>query len=213
MRTTRALDMFGCARARVVCRTRVSAREDAKRAAKICLPFAVSTQLPQAMSPQFWRRFLRRAPLSHSCSRLPAAFSTGRGIPEPTTAHEPRPPPRCRREASSPAPRAATNKLLFIMYGGRMEQQQSVRTSAPAPRRSGPACASRRAATPSGSFRSRASNVSPTCRVPSTSYSSTRDATIVKLRKEISKEANKRECELRETYKRKGFDPSAMNTV
>ena len=50
-------------------------------------------------------------------------------------------------------------------------------------------------------------------RVPSTSYSSTRDATIVKLRKEISKEANKRECELRETYKRKGFDPSAMNTV
>ena len=50
-------------------------------------------------------------------------------------------------------------------------------------------------------------------RVPSTSYSSTSDATIVKLRKEIRDKANKRERELRETYKRKGFDPSAMNTV
>ena len=50
-------------------------------------------------------------------------------------------------------------------------------------------------------------------RVPSTSYSSTRDATIVKLRKEIRDKANKRECELREAYKLNDFDPSAMNTV
>ena len=50
-------------------------------------------------------------------------------------------------------------------------------------------------------------------RVPSTSYSSTSDATIVKLRKEIRDKANKRECELREAYKLNDFDPSAMNTV
>ena len=40
-----------------------------------------------------------------------------------------------------------------------------------------------------------------------------RDATIVKLRKEIRDKANKRECELREAYKLNDFDPSAMNTV
>ena len=50
-------------------------------------------------------------------------------------------------------------------------------------------------------------------RVTSTSYSSTSDATIVKLRKEIRDKANKRECELREAYKLNDFDPSAMNTV
>ena len=50
-------------------------------------------------------------------------------------------------------------------------------------------------------------------RVPSTSYSSTSDATIVKLRKEIRDKANDRERKLREAYKRNGFDPSAMNTV
>ena len=52
-------------------------------------------------------------------------------------------------------------------------------------------------------------------RVPSTSYSSTSDATIVKLRKEIRNKANKRECELREAYKRNGFGPgpTPMDTV
>ena len=50
-------------------------------------------------------------------------------------------------------------------------------------------------------------------RVPSTSYSSTSDATIVKLRKEIRDKANDRERKLREAYKRNDFDPTAMNTV
>ena len=50
-------------------------------------------------------------------------------------------------------------------------------------------------------------------RVPSTSYSSTSDATIVKLRKEIRNKANKRERELHETYKRDGFGPTPMDTI
>ena len=50
-------------------------------------------------------------------------------------------------------------------------------------------------------------------RVPSTSYSSTSDTTIVGLRKEIRDKANDRERKLREAYKRNDFDPSAMNTV
>ena len=50
-------------------------------------------------------------------------------------------------------------------------------------------------------------------RVPSTSYSSTRDATIVKLRKEIRDKANDRERKLREAYKRNGFGPTPMDTV
>ena len=50
-------------------------------------------------------------------------------------------------------------------------------------------------------------------RVPSTSYSSTSDATIVKLRKDIRDKANVRERKLREAYKLNDFDPSAMNTV
>ena len=50
-------------------------------------------------------------------------------------------------------------------------------------------------------------------RVPSTSYSSTSDATIVKLRKEIRDKANDRERKLREAYKRNGFGPTPMDTV
>ena len=50
-------------------------------------------------------------------------------------------------------------------------------------------------------------------RVTSTSYSSTSDATIVKLRKAIRNKANKRERELHETYKRDGFGPTPMDTV
>ena len=50
-------------------------------------------------------------------------------------------------------------------------------------------------------------------RVPSTSYSSTRDATIVKLRKEIRDKANDRERKLREAYELNDFDPTAMDTV
>ena len=50
-------------------------------------------------------------------------------------------------------------------------------------------------------------------RVPSTSYSSTSDATIVKLRKEIRDKANDRERKLREAYELNDFDPTAMDTV
>lgn len=50
-------------------------------------------------------------------------------------------------------------------------------------------------------------------RVPSTSYSSTSDATIVGLRKEIRDKANDRERKLRETYKLNDFGPTAMDTV
>ena len=50
-------------------------------------------------------------------------------------------------------------------------------------------------------------------RVPSTSYSSTSDTTIVGLRKEIRDKANKRERELREAYKLNDFGPTPMDTV
>ena len=40
-----------------------------------------------------------------------------------------------------------------------------------------------------------------------------RDATIVKLRKEIRDKANDRERKLREAYKRNGFGPTPMDTV
>ena len=65
-----------------------------------------------------------RAPPSDSSGRPPGAFSADRGIPEQKTVHEPRSPRRRREAGSLPHAVAATNKLLFIMYGGRMEQQQ-----------------------------------------------------------------------------------------
>ena len=40
-----------------------------------------------------------------------------------------------------------------------------------------------------------------------------RDATIVKLRKEIRDKANDRERKLREAYELNDFDPTAMDTV
>ena len=49
--------------------------------------------------------------------------------------------------------------------------------------------------------------------MPSTSYSSTRDVTIVGLRKEIRDKANDRERKLREAYKLNDFGPTAMDTV
>jgi hypothetical protein len=50
-------------------------------------------------------------------------------------------------------------------------------------------------------------------RVPSTSYSSTSDTTIVGLRKEIRDKANDRERKLRAAYKLNDFGPTPMDTV
>ncbi len=100
---------------------------------------------------------------------FPWAFPTDRGISESTTAHDGLTPPRPAPSPRGPQPPPTTppprriNFSLLSIGGGDVNNNSRSRTSAPAPRRSGRACASRTAATPSGSPRSRGAGACPTC--------------------------------------------------
>jgi hypothetical protein len=114
VRTTRALDMVGCAYECVVCSTRVSARENAKRAAKICLPFAVSAQLSSKISAVL-------AQVPQTCTSLglirpsPSSFLHGPRDPGADNSSRAAPAPALSPRGQQPSPTPSPRRINFFL--------------------------------------------------------------------------------------------------